>query len=136
MARVMAVSFERYGQLHYLDPGDRQYAVGDWVRFPTPDGEEVAQCVWAPETVQDGFDALPLCPGPAGPADLERDEVNRGIRANAARVAKDLIAKHRLPMKVVGVDFLDRSSQFDRLVAIYYTAPHRVDFRGLLGELA
>lgn len=136
MARVMAVAFERYGQLHYLDPGDRQYAVGDWVRFPTPDGDEVAQCVWAPESVQEGFESLPVCPGPATEADLLRDRVNRDVRANAVRVAKDLIAKHHLPMKVVGVDFLDRSSQFDRLVAVYYTAPHRVDFRGLLGDLA
>lgn len=136
MARVMAVAFERYGQLHYLDPGDRQYAVGDWVRFPTPDGEEVAQCVWAPESVAEGFDRLPVCPGPASASDLERDRANRRIRTEAADVARSLIAKHRLPMKVVGVDFLDRSADFDRIVAVYYTAPHRVDFRTLLGDLA
>lgn len=136
MARVMAVAFERYGQLHYLDPGSRHYRVGDWVRYPTPDGVEVAQCVWAPEDVVDGFDGLPVCPGPATEQDLSRDEANRAHRAWAAGVAKDLIARHGLPMKVVAVDYLDQSTQFDRLVAVYYTAPHRVDFRALLGDLA
>ncbi|MHA6512679.1 PSP1 domain-containing protein [Tessaracoccus sp. Z1128] len=136
MARVMAVAFERYGQLHYLDPGVHQYAVGDWVRYPTPDGDEVAQCVWAPEEVVDGFVGLPVCPGPADAADLARDEANRRIREEATGLAKGLIAKHHLPMKVVGVDYVDRSTEFDRLVAIYYTAPQRVDFRQLLGDLA
>lgn len=136
MARVMAVSFEKYGTLHYLDPGDRTYAVGDWVLYPTPDGDEVAQCVWAPEEAGDTHPDLPTCPGPATPADLERDAANRRHRADATGIAKDLISRHGLPMKVVGVDVLDRSPDFDRMVAIYYTAPHRVDFRALLGELA
>ena len=43
MTRVMAVAFERYGALHYLNPGGADYAVGDWVLYPTPDGDEVAQ---------------------------------------------------------------------------------------------
>ncbi|MDO5678503.1 MAG: regulatory iron-sulfur-containing complex subunit RicT [Propionibacteriaceae bacterium] len=132
----MAVAVERHGQLHYLDPGTRAYAVGDWVRYPTDDGVEVAQVVWAPEEV-DAFDGeLPVCAGPATPADRSRDEENRQVRADAQRIAKDVIAKHGLPMKVVGVDFLDQSRDYDRLVAIYYTAPHRVDFRQLLGDLA
>lgn len=135
--RVMAVAFERYGQLHYLDPGPRDYAVGDWVRYPTADGVEVAQCVWAPEETHfDGDGELPVCPGPASQADLDRDRANRQVRADAERIARDTIANHGLPMKVVGVDFVDQSREFHRLMAIYYTAPHRVDFRQLLGDLA
>lgn len=134
--RVMAVAFERYGRLHYLDPGPRNYAVGDWVRYPTSDGDEVAQCVWAPEEV-DAFDSdLPVCPGPASEADLDRDLANRRVRVEMRRVAREVIARHGLPMKVIGIDFVDRSQVFDRLVVVYYTAPHRVDFRQLLGDLA
>lgn len=136
MSRVMAVAFERYGQLHYLDPGELDYSVGDWVLYPTADGPEVAQCVWAPEQTEGAFGGLPRCAGPATDADLDRDRRNREIRSDAARTARDLIAQHGLPMKVVGIDFLDRSTAYDRLVAIYYTAPHRVDFRQLLGDLA
>ena len=39
-------------------------------------------------------------------------------------------------MKVVAVDFLDEGDGFDQLVVIYFTAPHRVDFRSLVGDLA
>src|SRR5215207_54793 len=60
MARVMAVSFERYGRLYYLDAGD----------------------------------------------------------------------------EVVAVDFVDSGPDVDQLVVIYFNAPHRVDFRALVGELA
>ena len=38
MARVMAVSFERYGRLYYLDPGEHDYRVGDRVLVPTDSG--------------------------------------------------------------------------------------------------
>jgi cell fate regulator YaaT (PSP1 superfamily) len=138
MARVMAVSFERYGRLYYLDPGDSMYAVGDKVLVPTDSGPEVAECVWAPEWVDDdpGYADLPLCAGKADQAHLDRDAANRRRRAEAKLVAKKLIKKNDLPMKVVAVDFLDSGAEVDQLVVIYFNAPHRVDFRALVGELA
>jgi cell fate regulator YaaT (PSP1 superfamily) len=138
MARVMAVSFERYGRLYYLDPGEATYTVGDRVLVPTDSGPEVAECVWAPEWVADdeGFADLPQCAGKAEQAHLDRDAVNRRRRAEAKLVAKKLIKKNDLPMKVVAVDFLDSGPDFDQLVVIYFSAPHRVDFRTLVGELA
>lgn len=137
MARVMAVTFEQYGRLHYLNPGERDYTVGDLVLFPTESGPEVCQVVWAPEWVDSSALAdLPDCPGPAGPEALARDKANRARRAEALAVAKTLIARHDLPMKVVGVDFVDRVPEFDQLIAIYFSAPGRVDFRVLLGDLA
>ena len=135
----MAVSFERYGRLYYLDPGHRSYAVGDKVLVPTESGPEVAECVWAPEWIdpaETGFADLPVCAGPATPADLDRDDANRRRRAEARLVAKQLIKKNNLPMKVVGVDYIDSGGKFDQLVVIYFTAPERVDFRVLVGELA
>jgi len=137
MPRVMAVSFERYGRLYYLDPGEREYHIGDRVLVPTDSGTEVAECVWAPEWVEeDGFSELPVCAGPAGPEHLERDATNRRRRAEAKLAAKKLIKRNQLPMKVVAVDFIDSGIDFDQLVVIYFTAPHRVDFRTLVSELA
>lgn len=139
MARVMAVSFERYGRLYYLDPGVRDYAVGDRVLVPTEAGPEVAECVWAPEWVDDdaGFTGLPVCAGPAEDAHVLRDAENRRKRAQAKLVAKKLIKAADLPMKVVGIDFLDGGGPgYDELTVLYFTAPHRVDFRTLVGELA
>ena len=132
----MDVSFERYGRLYYLDPGGQTYRVGDRVLVPTESGPEVAECVWAPEWVDDdGFVDLPVCAGAATPAHLERDADHRRRRAEAKLVAKRLIKRNDLPMKVVAVDFLD-DGNFDQLVVVYFTAPQRVDFRSLVGELA
>jgi len=136
MARIMAVSFERYGRLYYLDAGGQSYAVGDRVLVPTDSGAEVAECVWAPEWVSEDFGDLPVCAGKASADDLERDAANRRRRAEAKIVAKKLIKKHDLAMKVVGIDYLDHDPQVDQLVVIYFTAPHRVDFRALVSDLA
>src|SRR6266540_3575482 len=133
---VMAVSFERYGRLYYLDPGPHTPRVGDKVLVPTDDGPEVAECVWAPQLVPEDIGGLPLCEGIATDADLERDEKNRVRRADARVTAKRLIRQHDLPMKVVGIDFVDRRADVDQLVIVYFSAPHRVDFRELVRDLA
>ena len=139
MPRVMAVSFERYGRLYYLDPGERTFHVGDRVLVPTEAGAEVAECVWAPEWVDDadtGYVDLPVCAGHASAAHLERDADNRRRRAEAKLVAKRLIKQHELPMKVVAIDYIDAGQDVDELVVVYFNAPHRVDFRFLVGDLA
>lgn len=135
MARVMAVSFERHGVLYYLDAGEQDYAVGEAVLYPTQHGPEVALCVWPPQETETGVD-FPLCAGPASQSDLERDAANRRRRAEARLVAERLVAEHDLPMKVLAVDYVDRSDDFDQQVVVYFSAPSRVDFRALLGDLA
>ena len=132
MGMIMAVSFTRYGRLYYLDPGDRTYKVGDKVLVPTNAGPEVAECVWAPQYTSEDIEGLPVCAGPAGEEHLSRDESNKRRRAEARSVSKRLIKRHSLPMKVVGVDYLDK----DNVYTVYFSAPHRVDFRALVRDLA
>ena len=96
---MMAVSFERYGRLYYLDPGDFQPAVGTKVLVPTDSGPEVAECVWAPQWVDDDVEGLPVCEGIATEDHLARDEVNRAKRAQARVTARRLIREHGLPMR-------------------------------------
>ena len=48
MGMIMAVSFERYGRLYYLDPGGHEPKIGDKVLVPTDGGPEIAEGVWAP----------------------------------------------------------------------------------------
>lgn len=135
MPRVMAVAFEPLGRLYYLDPGDVEYVHGDLVLAPTADGSEVARCVWGPTDVEWAGD-LPQCLGPAAGRDVRRDAQNRRRRAEIAAVARRLIARHELPMRVVGVDFVDQSGEFDQQAVVYFEAPGRVDFRALLADLA
>lgn len=129
---IMAVSFTRYGRLYYLDPGEHSPKVGDRVLVPTDAGPEVAECVWAPQWTSEEVGGLPVCAGIAGEEHLARDEGNKRRRAEARSVAKRLIRRHELPMKVVGVDYLDS----DNVYTVYFSAPHRVDFRALVRDLA
>jgi cell fate regulator YaaT (PSP1 superfamily) len=82
--------------------------------------------------VSEDIGGLPVCAGLATAEHLTREERNRSRRAAARSTAKRLIRRHQLPMKVVGVDYLDA----DGKIVIYFSAPHRVDFRQLVRDLA
>jgi cell fate regulator YaaT (PSP1 superfamily) len=132
MGMMMAVSFERSGRLYYLDPGPYTPAVGDKVLVPTDAGPEVAECIWAPQYVDDEIGGLPVCAGLATDEHLSRDEANRARRAEGRVAARRLVREHDLPMKVVAVDYVDSPDVF----TIYFSAPRRVDFRALVRDLA
>ncbi|MEO3923921.1 regulatory iron-sulfur-containing complex subunit RicT [Micromonosporaceae bacterium B7E4] len=139
MGMLCAVSFNRYGRLYYLDPGELRPAVGDRVLVPTDEGTEVAECVWAAQWVSDDTSGFPRLAGLAGEEDLRRDEMLRKRKAEAKVAAKRLIREHGLPMKVVAVDHVIESTPSGgsngSRTTIYFTAPHRVDFRSLVRDL-
>ncbi|SCL37502.1 Cell fate regulator YaaT, PSP1 superfamily (controls sporulation, competence, biofilm development) [Micromonospora pallida] len=136
MGMLCAVSFNRYGRLYYLDPGEFRPQVGDRVLVPTDDGPEVAECVWAPQWVSEDTDGFPKIVGLADEEDLRRDELLRKRKAEAKVASKRLIREHGLPMKVVAVDHvLGAESGGSGRTTIYFTAPHRVDFRALVRDL-
>jgi cell fate regulator YaaT (PSP1 superfamily) len=132
MGMMMAVSFERHGRLYYLDPGSHSPTVGTKVLVPTDAGPEVAECIWAPQWVDDDIGGLPVCAGLATDDQLSRDEANRARRAEARVAARRLVRELELPMKVIAVDYLDAPN----VITIYFSAPRRVDFRALVRELA
>jgi cell fate regulator YaaT (PSP1 superfamily) len=107
--------------------------------IPTDDGPEVAECVWAPEWTDEPTTGFPRLLGLAGPDDLRRDEQIRSAKANAKIAAKRLIREHDLPMKVVAVDHVPTepvaAGGSGARTTIYFTAPHRVDFRSLVRDL-
>src|SRR5712691_3303213 len=129
---MMAVSFERRGRLYYLDPGPYTPAVGTMVLVPTDAGPEVAECIWAPQWIDDDIGGLPVCAGLATDEHLVRNASNRARRAEARVAARRLVREHELPMKIIAVDYLDGPNVF----TIYFSAPHRVDFRALVRDLA
>jgi cell fate regulator YaaT (PSP1 superfamily) len=136
MGMLCAVSFNRYGRLFYLDPAGFDVKVGDRVLVPTEDGPEVAECVWAAQWVSDDTSGFPQVAGLAGDDDLRRDELMRKRKAEAKVAAKRLIREHNLPMRVVAVDHvLESPTGSGGRTTIYFTAPHRVDFRSLVRDL-
>jgi cell fate regulator YaaT (PSP1 superfamily) len=132
MGMVCAVTFERHGRLYYADPGELTPQIGERVLYPTDDGAEVAEVVWAAQWVSDDGEPLPVLAGLAGDAELERAADSRRRRARARVAAKRLIREHELPMKVSGIDYVDA----DHRTIIYFTAAHRIDFRALVRDLS
>ncbi|MGH3739436.1 MAG: PSP1 domain-containing protein [Micromonosporaceae bacterium] len=136
MGMLCAVSFNRYGRLYYLDPGEFSPQVGQKVLVSTDDGPEVAECVWAPQWVSEDTAGFPRLAGLASDADLAHDAVVRRRKAESKVAAKRLIREHDLPMKVVAVDVvMDGGSDEALRTTVYFTAPHRVDFRSLVRDL-
>ena len=129
---ICAVVFRPQGRLYYADPGDLRPEVGDQVLYPTDDGPEVAQVMWAPQWVSDEIGGLPLLVGRATSEDEHAAEVSRKQRAAASVAARKLVREHGVPMKIVGVDWVAATNQ----TTLYFTAPHRVDFRALVRDLA
>ena len=129
---MMAVVFERYGRLYYLDPGPHQPKVGDQVLYPTSRGGEVAETVWAPTFVSEDIGGLPVCAGLASAQDVARDDANRKQRARILMASRRLVRENKLPMKVTACDWDDHAE----VATIYFGAPHRVDFRQLVRDLA
>src|SRR6185312_7205767 len=112
MGMLCAVSFNRYGRLYYLDPGEFSPKVGDRVLIPTDDGPEVAECVWAAQWVTEDTDGFPRLIGLAGDEDMHRDAQMRKRKAEGKVAAKKLIRELELPMMVVAVDHvLDSGGQ-------------------------
>src|SRR5579875_2590763 len=129
---ICAVVFQPQGRLYYADPGSLTPAVGDHVLYPTVDGAEVAQIVWAPQWVGEEIGRLPVLAGMASEADVETAAASRKKRAAARVAARRLIREHDLPMKIAGVDHVLAANR----TTLYFTAPHRVDFRALVRDLA
>ncbi len=129
---VCAVVFQPQGRLFYADPGSLTPKVGDHVLYPTDAGDVVAQVMWAPQWVSEDVGGLPLLGGVAGPRDLDLATQSRKRRAAARVAARRLIRENGLPMKLVGVDHDVESNH----TTLYFTAPHRVDFRVLVRDLA
>jgi cell fate regulator YaaT (PSP1 superfamily) len=128
---ICAVVFQPQGRLYYADPGALSPQVGDHVLYPTGDGDEVAQIVWAPQWVGEEIGGLPVLTGPAGPDAEQAAAASRKKRATARVAARRLIREHNLPMKIAGIDH--RAA--DNHVTIYFTAAQRVDFRALVRDL-
>lgn len=132
MTAVFGVWFQPHGTLHLLRSGPVAAGVGDAVLYPTEGGPAVATVVWAGEVAD--ASGVPQCSGQASADDVTGAEAERGRRAEIEAVARTLITRHGLPMKVLAVDH-QQPETGQSLAVVYYESPVRVDFRGLLPDL-
>ena len=108
---------------------------GQLVLVRTEKGEEVAKVFVVSPLIAKAWESkmpesVPLI-RVLGQKDLETLEELKIAEAEAFKTCKELVAQHNLHMNLVQTKYT-----FDRRkITFYYTAPERVDFRGLLKDL-
>lgn len=106
----------------------------DGVIVETARGMEYGTVVIAPRSVDSAEVVQPLKPiiRKATPKDLRQVERNKEREKKAFTICQEKIAKHKLPMKLIDVDYT-----FDMgKIIFFFTADGRIDFRELVRDLA
>ena len=134
MATVIGVRFKKAGKVYYFDPNEFWPKPGDNVVVETARGLEFGEVVTSARSVADEQIVAPLkkVVRIATEEDIERAETNARREEEAFRVCQEKVAKHKLEMKLVSVEYTFDNSK----IIFYFTANGRVDFRELVKDLA
>ena len=134
MMTVVGVRFKNAGKVYYFDPKDLPIKLHDLVVVETARGTECGEIVMERREVSEEEIAPPL----KQVLRLANEKDKRVLSENAERekkayeVCKQKIQEHKLDMKLVQAEYtFDRSK-----ILFYFTADGRVDFRGLVKDLA
>jgi len=134
MPTVVGVTFRSAGQIHQFDPGGLELREGDAVIAPTQRGMELGEVtVEARELPEEDIEQpLRRIKRKATAEDLRREDENRERERSALDTCAEKIQKHGLLMKLIEARYtFDRSR-----IVFYFSADGRVDFRGLVRDLA
>ena len=134
MVNVIGVRFENAGKLYFFDPGALWPTPGDYVIVETSRGIEFAEVVTTMKEIDEETLNSPLRPviRIATAEDVQHNKDNRAAEREAHAVCQKKIAEHKLDMKLVRVEYTFDNSK----ILFYFTANGRVDFRGLVKDLA
>ena len=134
MIKVIGVRFKEGGKIYFFDPADFEISKGDYVIVDTARGLECGLVVQGIHAESEDKIVKPLkaVSRIATKQDIEKMNRNRRDEKKAFDICLEKIAKHKLDMKLIDVEYT-----FDRSKALFYfTADGRVDFRELVKELA
>lgn len=134
MIRVISVKFRDGGKSYFFDPGELEINEGDGVIVETARGIEFADVVSPVQEIDEGRVVAPLKGVIRVATDYDRElrDTNRAKEKDAFDICVRKIAEHGLDMKLVDVEYSYNGSK----VMFYFTADGRVDFRGLVKDLA
>ena len=134
MIRVIGVRFRQAGKIYYFDPVDFDIEVGQHVIVETARGIEYGLVLTGPREVEDDKVIQPLKPviRVAAPEDDEIEMKNKEKEKSAFNICLEKIAKHKLEMKLIDAEYTFDNNK----VLFYFTADGRIDFRGLVKDLA
>ena len=131
---VVGIRFKPAGKIYYFDPTGIPLDLEDGVIVETARGMEYGSVVIAPRSVDSAEVVQPLKPiiRKATAKDLRQVERNKEREKKAFGICQEKIAKHKLPMKLIDVDYT-----FDMgKIIFFFTADGRIDFRELVRDLA
>ena len=134
MAEVIGVRFKNVGKVYYFDPVGLSFETGQKVIVETSRGVECGQVVLSNREVDDDAVVSPLKPVMrlATEHDLAVVSENHQKEKEAFAICQEKIAKHKLVMKLVDVEYTFDNNK----ILFYFTADGRVDFRELVKDLA
>ena len=134
MASVIGVRFKNAGKLYYFDPGSFWPTAGDAVIVETVRGMEYGEVVTGVKEVSDELITPPLKKviRIATAEDAAHDADNRAKERDALALCQKKVQEHKLQMKLVGCEYTFDKSK----ILFYFTSDKRVDFRGLVKDLA
>lgn len=134
MTNIIGVRFKKVGKVYYFDPNGLEITPGTHVIVETARGIECGECALGNTEVDDSEVVHPLKKvlRTATETDLQVARGNERQAREAYNVCKRKIAEHKLNMNLVSVE-----CTFDlNKILFYFTADSRVDFRGLVKDLA
>lgn len=134
MVTIVGVRFKKAGKIYYFLPGDEALMIDDGVIVETARGVEYGTVVIGPK--EDSKDNLVMpvkqVMRKATLKDLQQLEKNEEREEKAYAICLEKIAKRRLPMKLINVEYT-----FDmNKIVFFFTADGRIDFRELVKDLA
>lgn len=134
MVYITGVRFKRACKVYDFNANGLVLKPGDNVIVEVEKGLGMGTISYVPREVDPAALPRPLkrVVRKAEALDMERHTFNSEREEEAYRVCKDKIQKHKLPMKLIRVEYLFDSSK----AIFYFTSETRVDFRELVKELA
>lgn len=134
MTEVISVKFKDNGRSYYFSPDSNQVKVGDKVIVETQNGNGFGIVSEANFEVEEDKIVAPLKKMLrfANEKDIKRLEENKKKEQEAFVICEELVAQHKLDMKLVEVEY-----SFDGTkIIFFFTSDGRVDFRELVKDLA
>ena len=131
MKEIFQIGFRGWRKGYFLNSSSLQLQIGDWVLVSTEKGEDMGRVI-KKASVGDGFSHSQEILRKATSEDMKRMEENREREREARGICQSKIEERDLPMKLVDVEY-----QFDgNKLIFYFISEERIDFRGLVRELA
>lgn len=131
---IVGVRFRTNAKVYYFDPAGKLYPLGTAVIVETSRGTEFGNVTIANRPIRASEIVSPLKKilRAATPEDIEHNQRNRKLEAEAALVCEERVKKFNLEMKIVDVEYTFDNSK----LLFYFTSEGRVDFRELVKNLA